>query len=98
MRIVLPWPRRCMARAGEGNWFSASFSARVAAAESSIGEVINGPQAIAGEWGHTSLNPGGPLCFCGQRGCVETYISGGGVEARYAEQFGRKRSFKEIEK
>jgi fructokinase len=62
------------------------------------GEVINGPQAIAGEWGHTSLNPGGPLCFCGQRGCVETYISGGGVEARYAEQFGRKRSFKEIEK
>src|SRR5262245_22206627 len=42
------------------------------------GEVITGPQGIAGEWGHTSINPDGPLCYCGQRGCVETYISGGG--------------------
>jgi len=62
------------------------------------GEVITGPQAIAGEWGHMSINPDGPLCYCSQRGCVETYISGGGLEARYAEQFGRKKSFKEIAK
>ncbi|HZL13577.1 MAG TPA: ROK family protein, partial [Verrucomicrobiae bacterium] len=61
------------------------------------GEVITGAQGIAGEWGHTSLNPEGPLCFCGQRGCVETYISGGGLQARYIEQFGIKKSFKEIE-
>ena len=60
------------------------------------GEVIAGPQAIAGEWGHMSIAPDGPLCYCGQRGCVETFISGGGLEARYAEQFGAKRSFKEI--
>jgi fructokinase len=60
------------------------------------GEVITGPQAIAGEWGHMSINPDGPLCYCGQRGCVETYISGGGLEARFAEQFGAKKSFKEI--
>jgi fructokinase len=60
------------------------------------GEVITGPQAIAGEWGHMSIAPDGPLCYCGQRGCVETFISGGGLEARYAEQFGKKRSFKEI--
>jgi len=60
------------------------------------GEVITGPQAIAGEWGHMSIHPDGPLCYCGQRGCVEAYISGGGLEARYAEQFGGKRSFKEI--
>jgi fructokinase len=62
------------------------------------GEVITGPQAIAGEWGHMSIAPDGPLCYCGQRGCVETFISGGGLEARYAEQFGVKRSFKEIVK
>jgi len=62
------------------------------------GEVITGPQAIAGEWGHMSINPDGPLCYCGQRGCVETFISGGGLEARYAEQFGTKRPFKEIVK
>ena len=60
------------------------------------GEVITGPQAIAGEWGHMSIDPKGPKCYCGQRGCVETYISGGGLEARYAEKFGKKRSFKEI--
>jgi fructokinase len=62
------------------------------------GEVITGPQAIAGEWGHMSIAPDGPLCYCGQRGCVETYISGGGLEARYAEQFGEKKPFKEIVK
>jgi fructokinase len=62
------------------------------------GEVISGAQGIAGEWGHTSINPEGPLCYCGRHGCVETYISGGGLEARYAEQFGGKKSFKEIEK
>jgi fructokinase len=62
------------------------------------GEVIVGRQAIAGEWGHMSIAPDGPLCYCGQRGCVETYISGGGLEARYAEKFGIKKSFREIEK
>lgn len=62
------------------------------------GEVIVGRQAIAGEWGHTSIAPDGPLCYCGQRGCVETCISGGGAEARYAEKFGVKKSFREIEK
>ena len=62
------------------------------------GEVITGPQAIAGEWGHMSINPNGPLCYCGQRGCVETYISGAGGAMRYKEQFGVERSFPEIEK
>lgn len=61
-------------------------------------QVIAGRQGIAGEWGHTSIAPDGPHCYCGQRGCVETYISGGGAEARYAEQFGEKKSFREIEK
>jgi len=61
------------------------------------GEVIGGPQGIAGEWGHMCLNPAGPPCYCGQRGCVETYISGGGLEKRYFEEFGVKKSFFEIE-
>ena len=45
-----------------------------------------------------SIAPDGPLCYCGQRGCVETYISGGGLEARYTERFGEKKPFKEIAK
>jgi len=62
------------------------------------GEVVAGPQAIAGEWGHMSINPNGPVCHCGQRGCVETYVSGGGLEARYAERYRGKKSFTEIAK
>ena len=62
------------------------------------GEVITGPQAIAGEWGHMSIDPNGPLCFCGGRGCVETLISGAGLENRYAEQFHVKKALKDIEK
>jgi len=61
------------------------------------GEVFTGPQSIAGEWGHTSIDPNGPLCFCGNRGCVETYISGAGAEARYAERYGEKKTFAQIE-
>lgn len=62
------------------------------------GEVIVGRQAIAGEWGHMSITPDGPTCYCGQRGCVETFISGGGAEVRYAEKFGVKKPFRQIEK
>ncbi len=62
------------------------------------GEILAGAQGIAGEWGHMSINPDGPLCYCGHRGCVETYISGGGLQNLYAGQFGVKRSFREIEK
>ena len=61
------------------------------------GEVFTGPQAIAGEWGHMSIDPQGPVCYCGQKGCVETFISGGGLESRYAQKFGSRRPFKEIE-
>src|SRR5277367_454414 len=62
------------------------------------GEVITGPQGIAGEWGHMSIDPNGPKCYCGQLGCVETFISGGGLEARFAEQFGIQKPLREIEK
>jgi fructokinase len=62
------------------------------------GEVISGAQGIAGEWGHMSLAADGPLCYCGRRGCVETYISGGGLQNRYAERFGAQKTFREIEK
>lgn len=38
-----------------------------------------GPQHIAGEWGHNVLIPDGRPCYCGKRGCVETYLSGAGL-------------------
>lgn len=60
------------------------------------GVVRIGPQGIAGEWGHMSIDPNGSKCYCGQLGCVETFISGGGLQNRYAEKFGVKKSFRDI--
>jgi fructokinase len=54
------------------------------------GQVRRGPQAIAGEWGHMVIDPQGPPCYCGARGCVETFISGGGLEARYRDAIARR--------
>lgn len=62
------------------------------------GEVITGLQAIGGEWGHMSIDPRGPVCYCGTHGCVETFISGSGLEKRYKEEYGEKRSLKDVEK
>jgi fructokinase len=62
------------------------------------GEVLAGAQAIAGEWGHMSIDPHGPRCYCGQFGCVETFISGGGLENLYEKRHGMRRLLKEIER
>jgi fructokinase len=54
------------------------------------GAVLTGPNAIAGEWGHNPLpwpaddERPGPRCYCGKRGCLETFISGTGLAADYA--------------
>ena len=47
------------------------------------GRLWSGPQHIAGEWGHHAIDPAGPACYCGQRGCVETLLSGPALEAMY---------------
>ncbi len=60
------------------------------------GKIISGIQSIAGEWGHMTLDPNGPDCYCGARGCVETYISGGGAEKMYFKRFQQKLSFPQI--
>ncbi len=49
------------------------------------GELLSGPNAIAGEWGHNPLpwpienETPGPDCYCGKQGCIETYLSGPGL-------------------
>jgi fructokinase len=49
------------------------------------GQALTGANAIAGEWGHTPLpwpEAGewpGPDCYCGHRGCIETFVSGPGL-------------------
>lgn len=53
------------------------------------GRVLTGANAIAGEWGHNGLPwPSvdewpGPPCYCGKRGCIETFASGRGLQVAY---------------
>jgi fructokinase len=54
------------------------------------GELLYGPQHLAGEWGHHSIDPAGPTCYCGQRGCVERLIAGPAVEAQYHALTGKR--------
>lgn len=54
------------------------------------GRVLEGPNGIAGEWGHNPLpwadddERPGPDCYCGKRGCIETYLSGPGLANDHA--------------
>jgi fructokinase len=52
------------------------------------GHLLDGLQHIGGEWGHNVLEADGPACYCGKRGCVETFLSGPGLEQRYRENGG----------
>lgn len=60
------------------------------------GQAWTGRQAIGGEWGHMVLQPGGAPCYCGHRGCVETLISGSGLERRWREERGTARALPDI--
>ena len=65
--------------------------------ESGALRAWDGAQGIAGEWGHMVLDPErGPACYCGKRGCVETYVSGPAIERAYAAKSGQARDLREI--
>ena len=55
-----------------------------------------GRSRLAGEWGHTQSDPYGLACWCGQRGCLETLVSGGGLKQAFLTQTGLSWSAEEI--
>ncbi len=65
--------------------------------------IHEGPNQIAGEWGHDPLpwmtgeeRAAAPACYCGKVGCVETFLSGPGFERDHALLSGTRRSSQEI--
>ena len=58
------------------------------------GKLIDGPNAITGEWGHNPLpwpqddERPGAACYCGKPGCIETFLSGPGLARDYAQHAG----------
>ena len=66
------------------------------------GRIWTGPNAIAGEFGHNplpwpNLDEGpGPQCYCGQTGCIETYLSGPGLSRDHERTTGQSLDAAEI--
>ncbi len=60
------------------------------------GQLLSGPNAIAGEWGHNPLpwphidELPGPHCYCGRRGCIETHLSGPGLSRDHLANTGER--------
>jgi len=65
------------------------------------GQLINGPHAITGEWGHNPLpwhtqQDGSPSCYCGKQACIETFLSGQGLAANFHKNYGVALSSEQI--
>jgi len=66
------------------------------------GKVLNGANAIGGEWGHNPLpwpvanELPGPECYCGKQGCIETFLSGPGLSVDYLAATGEQKTAKGI--
>lgn len=60
------------------------------------GRPVVGAQAVGGEWGHNALplprddERPGPQCYCGRKGCVESWLSGPAFQAQYVKASGRE--------
>jgi fructokinase len=84
------------AAAGAGIVFGVILGTGVGGGVVIDGKVLLGVNAIAGEWGHCYLPPAleseigqDPPCYCGRRGCVETYLSGPGLVADHQRVAGQ---------
>ncbi len=66
------------------------------------GQIHNGPNGVAGEWGHIPLpwatadELPGPLCYCGRYGCMEMWVSGTGIARDFKAVTGRDLTTREI--
>ena len=66
------------------------------------GRALGGRNAIAGEWGHiplplqTEAERPGPLCYCGRQACLETFVSGTGIERDHLAVTGERLSAPDV--
>ena len=57
------------------------------------GQLYRGHQGTAGEFGHTTVDPDGPLCRCGKKGCIEAFVGNNAI-LREAEAAAQKDEWK----
>ncbi len=83
------------AGAGEHTVFGAILGTGCGGGVVVNGRIMTGYNAIGGEWGHNPLpwmneeEWPGPACYCGKKGCLETFISGTGYRADYQKHAGQ---------
>lgn len=70
--------------AGAGSIAYLNLGTGIAAGIVRDGMPWRGARGAAGEIGHVSVDPAGPACSCGQRGCIEALAGGAAVAARWA--------------
>ncbi|MCR2764061.1 ROK family protein [Microbacterium sp. zg.B48] len=75
--------RRGSAAGSPGSMAYLNLGTGVAAGIVADGELWRGGRGTAGEVGHISIDPRGPLCRCGQRGCIEALAGGGAIAKRW---------------
>jgi fructokinase len=84
------------AAAGAEVVFGAIIGTGVGAGIVVRGQVLTGPNLIAGEWGHNPLpwpeddERPGPACYCGRHGCIETFLSGPGIVTDHERRTGQR--------
>ena len=90
------------AAAGEGIVFGVILGTGVGGGIAIDGRVVTGANSIAGEWGHNPLPSPQPedlpmpACYCGRRGCIETYLSGPALSADHGKSLGARIDAQEI--
>jgi glucokinase len=67
------------AGAGHGDMIMVTLGTGVGGGIVSRGELLEGSNRYAGEFGHMVVDPNGPKCPCGKRGCWERFASGAGL-------------------
>src|SRR6185437_7992708 len=82
------------AAAGAATVFGVILGTGVGGGVVAHGRLIAGINAIAGEWGHSPLpwpaddERPGPPCYCGKRGCIESFLSGPGLALDHGQATG----------
>ena len=82
------------AAAGAGVVFGVILGTGTGAGIVVDGRILTGPNGIAGEWGHNPLpwprdaERPGPACYCGRHGCIETFLSGPGMQLDHVREAG----------
>jgi predicted NBD/HSP70 family sugar kinase len=74
---------------GEQDVAYLSIGTGIAAGILLAGQLRRGPHLAAGEIGHVPVDPAGPVCACGQHGCLEAVASGSAIAARWPQLDGR---------